>query len=106
MCHHCGISGKFEEEPFYDKHLDQVVPIPTKLKTNLDLIGRFFSARGIDISNISSLPEMTTGEKYFNGIGKVDCVGFVYQDEAIKWRAIDHKAFTQDGAARNFYNLE
>tara|TARA_R100001594_G_scaffold24026_2_gene47097 strand:- start:9169 stop:10764 length:1596 start_codon:yes stop_codon:yes gene_type:complete len=83
-----------------------VVPIPTKLKNNNDLVKRFFSSRGVDLANLEGLPEMTTGRKYFNNVGEVDAIGFLYGDEAIKWRAIDHKAFTQDGVARTFYNIE
>lgn len=114
-CHHCEISGKVESSPFYEKYIEQekpktesVVPIPTQLKTDNDLIKRFFSSRGVStVVDLSGLPQMTTGTKYFNNLGTCDAVGFVYQNgEAIKWRAVDHKAFTQDGAARSFYNIE
>jgi len=51
-----------------------------------------------------------SGRRYFNGHGELDAVGFVYGDKsqpnAIKWRAIDKKAFTQEGAARQFYGIE
>ena len=51
-----------------------------------------------------------SGKRYFNGFGELDAVGFVYGDQsqpsAIKWRAINQKAFTQEGAARQFYGIE
>ena len=117
FCHHCGLSGRVKSDPFYAKDLaidieqvnkasQSVVPIPTQLKTDNDLVGRFFSSRGVDVGDLDALPAMTTGRKYFNNVGEVDAVGFVYGDEAIKWRAVDHKAFTQDGVARTFYNIE
>ena len=117
FCHHCGLSGRVKSDPFYANNLahdiehvnkasQSVVPIPTQLKTDNDLVGRFFSSRGVDVVDLDALPAMTTGKKYFNNVGEVDAVGFVYGDEAIKWRAVDHKAFTQDGVARTFYNIE
>ena len=113
MCHHCGLTGKVEEKPFYEKHLDKapvdegvITPIPTQLKTDNDLIRRFFSLRGVTLDSLDELPPMTTGTKYFNNLGEVEAIGFIYPDQAIKWRAIDHKAFTQDGAAQKFYGIE
>jgi twinkle protein len=53
---------------------------------------------------------MTTGQKYFDGLGKVDAIGFVYgtkkQPNAIKWRPLEKKAFTQDGGASEFWGLD
>jgi len=113
-CHHCEIQGAIESKPFYEDYIEDfppvektpVVQIPTKLNMDTELIQRFFSNRGIEIDSIGNLPSMVTGQKYFHGVGNVDAVGFVYQDEAIKWRAVDTKNFTQDGSARTFYGLE
>ena len=82
------MSGRVKSDPFYAKDLaidieqvnkasQSVVPIPTQLKTDNDLVGRFFSSRGVDVGDLDALPAMTTGRKYFNNVGEVDAVGFV-----------------------------
>ena len=52
---------------------------------------------------------MTTGLKRFGGEEKM-AVGFVYgsreEPQAIKWRSIDGKSFTCDGAPQSFYGME
>ena len=72
-------------------------------------ISTFFSNRGILWSQDIDLP-VVSGKRYFQGHGELDAVGFVYGDlaqpSAIKWRAINQKAFTQEGAARQFYGIE
>lgn len=113
-CHHCGIKGMVKRERFYEKYtkgeaVSNITKIPTQLNYNVDLIKSFFSKRGITLDTLEGLPPMTTGRKYFHGVGEKDAVGFIYGNrespDAIKWRAIDSKAFTQDGAAREFYGL-
>jgi twinkle protein len=58
---------------------------------------------------MSVVPPMTTGVKYFANIGQVPAIGFIYgskeQPDAIKWRALDRKAFMQEGTASDFYGL-
>ena len=87
----------------------KVVQIPTQLNYNVDQIKSFFEGRGVALDNLDTLPAMTTGTKVFAGEKKA-AVGFVYgpreNPTAIKWRSIDGKGFTCDGAPRAFYGIE
>tara|TARA_R100000329_G_scaffold149099_1_gene139082 strand:- start:1909 stop:3651 length:1743 start_codon:yes stop_codon:yes gene_type:complete len=111
-CHHCGLSGSFRRKKFYEAHMNEpkkVVKLPTQLNNNVDQIKEFFAGRGVTLDNLDSLPAMTTGTKMFRGEEKA-AVGFVYgpreNPTAIKWRSIDGKGFTCDGAPRAFYGIE
>ena len=111
-CHHCGLSGSFWRKKFYEAHMNEpkkVVQIPTQLNYNVDQIKSFFEGRGVALDNLDTLPAMTTGTKVFAGEKKA-AVGFVYgpreNPTAIKWRSIDGKGFTCDGAPRAFYGIE
>jgi len=115
-CHHCGWQGAVSTEldSKYTTPLPspppKIIAIPTALNSNKDIIQEFFTARGAPITNMSEMPHMTTGRKYFHGIGETDAVGFIYGDpkepSAIKWRCVPQKGFTSDGPARTFYGLE
>jgi twinkle protein len=111
-CHHCGLSGSFRRKKFYEAHMNEpqkVVKLPTQLNDNVDQIKEFFAGRGVTLDNLDALPAMTTGTKMFRGEEKA-AVGFVYgpreNPTAIKWRSIDGKGFTCDGAPRAFYGIE
>ena len=111
-CHHCGLSGSFRRKKFYEAHMNEpkkVVKLPTQLNNNVDQIKEFFAGRGVTLDSLDSLPAMTTGTKMFRGEEKA-AVGFVYgpreNPTAIKWRSIDGKGFTCDGAPRAFYGIE
>jgi len=114
-CHHCGISGCVSTRtPINNYHYVKpvaatVTHLPTQLNKDEAKIINFFAGRGIAISDMSALPVMVTGRKYFHGKGEVDAIGFVYGPKsaptAIKWRSVEGKAFTQDNAAREFYGL-
>ena len=111
-CHHCGLSGSFRRKKFYEAHMNEpqkVVKLPTQLNYNVDQIKEFFAGRGVTLDNLDALPAMTTGTKMFRGEEKA-AVGFVYgpreNPTAIKWRSIDGKGFTCDGAPRAFYGIE
>jgi twinkle protein len=111
MCHHCGEAGRVLPETFNfkPKKRTKVSQIPTELNTDQKEIEQFFSNRGIVISDMSKMPPMTSGIKYFQGLGKQPAIGFLYGDKdhpyAIKWRCTTKKAFTQDGRAADFYGL-
>lgn len=114
-CHHCGYAGRIENESMGEqmRKYDQpkkVTPIPTQLNYDHQPLKEFFANRGITIDDMSKMPAMISGQRYFHGVGKVDAVGFVYgnkaEPDAVKWRAVANKLFTQDGAAREFYGLD
>ena len=115
-CHHCGYAGCIpvqsmsEQLRRYAAPKPKVSAIPTPLKANSPLIEKFFLDRGIPITDMSALPSMTTGKKFFVGIGEVDAVGFIYGNpkmpDAIKWRSVGSKHFTSENAARDFYGLD
>jgi len=111
-CHHCGLSGSFRRKKFYEAHMqpeNKVVKLPTQLNYNVQAIQDFFGGRGVSLDALDELPIMTTGLKWFGGEEKM-AVGFVYGSRenptAIKWRSIEGKGFTCDGAPRSFYGIE
>ena len=108
-CHHCGLSGAVKRRKFYEAHMEKVVRIPTQLNYNVDLIRGFFEGRGVHLDTLDNLPAMTTGTRHFHGEMK-EAVGFIYgpreNPTAIKWRSVDGKAFSCDGAPRSFYGIE
>jgi len=112
-CHHCDEAGSVRPEklnipvkPFKKK----VSQITTEINSDNVVIEKFFAGRGITISDMSKMPAMITGHRYFEGHGKLPAIGFVYgskdQPDAVKWRALEKKAFTQQNAARSFYGLD
>ena len=108
-CHHCGANGSVP--PPQNKYIQEtkVTRIQPRPVVDEGVIQQFFAQRGIKWTSAISLP-ITSGKRYFNGFGELDAVGFVYGDrsqpQAIKWRAVNQKLFTQDGAARQFYGIE
>jgi len=109
FCHHCGESGSiFKKKEYFPKE-SKVTRIQPRATVDESSISTFFSNRGILWSQDIDLP-VVSGKRYFQGHGELDAVGFVYGDlaqpSAIKWRAINQKAFTQEGAARQFYGIE
>ena len=109
FCHHCGESGSIFRKKEYFKKESNVTRIQPRATVDESAIKNFFNSRGILWSQDIDLP-VISGKRYFNGFGELDAVGFVYGDQsqpsAIKWRAINQKAFTQEGAARHFYGIE
>jgi len=108
-CHHCGLSGAVRRKKFYEAYMEKVVKIPTQLNYNVQLIHDFFGERNIPLDSLEGLPAMTTGEKWFAGEQK-QAVGFIYgpreNPTAIKWRSVEGKGFTCDGAPKTFYGIE
>ena len=109
LCHHCGVHGGVKRKPFYEDYMvENVTKIPTQLNYNVDLIKEFFKNRGVELGDLNDLPAMTTGEKFLAGENQ-PAIGFIYGSreapEAIKWRAVNGKAFSCDGAPRSFYGV-
>ena len=113
MCHHCGLSGAVKRKKFWEEYevtqANKVVKIPTQLNYNVDLIKEFFHGRGVELDNLDELPAMTTGTRWLGGENK-EAVGFIYgsreNPSAIKWRSVDGKEFSCEGAPRSFYGIE
>ena len=109
FCHHCGESGSLFRKKEYFQKESNVTRIQPRAAVDQLSITNFFNSRGILWSQDIDLP-VISGKRYFSGHGELDAVGFVYGDKsqpsAIKWRAINQKAFTQEGAARQFYGIE
>ena len=89
--------------------MEKVTRIPTQLNYNVEVIKDFFKGRGVHLDTLDKLPAMTTGMRHFQGEDK-QAVGFIYgpreNPTAIKWRSVDGKAFSCDGAPRSFYGIE
>ena len=109
LCHHCGVHGGVKRKAFYEDYMvENVTKIPTQLNYNVDLIKEFFNNRGVELGDLNDLPAMTTGEKFLAGENQ-PAIGFIYGSreapEAIKWRAVNGKAFSCEGAPRSFYGV-
>ena len=110
-CHHCGLSGSFRRKKFYEAHMQQKRSGKATNTTKLQRAGdsRLLWQARSNLDTLDELPIMTTGTKFFGGEEKL-AVGFVYGSRenptAIKWRSIEGKGFTCDGAPRSFYGIE
>jgi len=116
-CHHCGWAGKITPQPiseytneWKEQQKQKITAIPTQLNQDSETIKEFFANRGVVINDMSTMPFMTTGTKYFHGVGKAPAIGFIYgsreEPSAVKWRPLQTKSFTQDGIAKDFFGLE
>jgi|TARA_R110002096_G_scaffold397821_1_gene593754 twinkle protein len=107
QCHHCGLSGRYNKPSIQTQVKPQKVrAISVPSASNQELINEYLLSRSIDPLSVTSY-SVVSGTKYFNGSGEMDAVGFVYGDrEAVKWRSIQGKNFTQDGAARTLWGID
>ena len=104
-CHHCGITGK-TKHPDYREPAPKIRAISVPKTTDKQLISEYLSGRGIDPA-VADKYSVVNGKKFFHGHGEQSAIGFVYGNkEAVKWRSIESKAFTQDGAARTLWGVE
>ena len=108
-CHHCHISGKWKRPDLYQKP----EPVPQKVRaisvpvaSDQSLISNYLESRSINPESVADF-QIVSGRKYFHGAGELPAIGFVYGDkEAVKWRSMEGKHFTQDGAARTLWGIE
>lgn len=114
-CHHCGDSGKHTHKTLENEGKPKVSPpvaISVPKVSNVSLLEQYLSSRGIDYNKISDRFKIVSGERHFRSkgddkAGSFDAVGFVYgENEAVKWRSIEGKRFTQDGAARQLWGVD
>ena len=104
-CHHCGLAGK-TDHPDYRPQTPKVRAISVPKTTDKDLISKCLSDRGIDPSVVDRYP-VVSGTKFYHNNGEQPSIGFVYGNkEAVKWRSVEGKAFTQDGAARTLWGAD
>ena len=103
-CHHCHLSGKHIKKQDIIQPNVRAISVPQTFDESK--VSRFLRDRNINPEHVNKYP-VISGKKFFNGCGEVDSIGFVYGDkEAVKWRSIEGKHFTQDGAARTFWRIE
>jgi len=111
QCWHCSASGAIRRKSFMQQ-VSQIKqapkPIDPPAEHRPEIVAEFFKSRGIPESMVGQFP-IVGAEKYFAVVGKAAAVGFVYGDphkpEAIKWRMVADKGFTQQGAARSFFGI-
>lgn len=114
-CFHCDISGVVpfavrQPRPVHTKKKPAVVvPISKVPANNQQIVIKALQSRAIDPAKVAHC-QLIGGTKYFRDVGEVPAIGFVYGDQsapsAIKWRTLDGKNFTQDGAAQTMYGIE
>ncbi|HBW00514.1 MAG TPA: hypothetical protein DEF03_04905 [Bacteroidetes bacterium] len=114
-CHHCEISGKHTHETLRNLNkpkVSQPVAISVPKINNVSQLEEYLLSRHIDYKQIKDRFKIVSGDKYFAAKGDiksatVPAVGFVYgENEAVKWRSIGDKRFTQDGAARQLWGID
>lgn len=112
MCHHCEVSGNHKQKDNY-RPVVTAISIPKKPNAEeLDGVSSYLEGRGINYERVKDKFQIVAGKKFFRAhgnieAGEVPAIGFVYGNkEAIKWRPIHDKRFTQDGAARIFWGID
>lgn len=118
FCHHCPFEGIIPHRNIADytkeyqaEQAKKIIQIPTQLNQDKDVIREWFKGRGVLVTDKTVLPNMTTGIQYYRNVeANLPSIGFVYgtkeSPSAIKWRPLQGKHFTQQGASREFYGLE
>lgn len=103
-CWHCSLAGNYLRRPIPATSNVRAISIPKE--SDQSLVDQYLLKRGIDPVSVFGF-NLVSGNKYFTGEGNLDAIGFVYgENEAIKWRSVQGKNFTQDGAARTFWGIE
>ncbi len=103
QCWHCDLSGRYVRKKQFVSNV-KAISIPKT--TDQSLVDQYLLKRGIDPVKTYDF-NCVSGTKYFHNEGELDAIGFVYGDnEAVKWRSIQGKNFTQDGAARTLWGIE
>jgi len=112
QCFHCGAAGAVRKENliYQAKQSEKVLPPPVDVPSEVkpEIVKEFLRSRGIDPELVKEFP-LVGSNRYFAEIGKSNAIGFVYGDtrqpQAIKWRSVTEKVFTQQGSARTFFGL-
>jgi twinkle protein len=119
QCFHCEAKGAvstvkqdtFRRTVVQQNSVPKEAPRPVDPPASVDdaIVESFLKSRGIDPSLVKHYP-LVGSQRYFGDSGKCDSIGFLYGDprkpQAIKWRNIAKKEFTQQGAARSFFGLD
>ena len=108
-CHHCGASGGANLRPTEPKVIPLRLPPKAKLKTEAQ---NYLSSRGLSEKTVTAAG-VISAERYIRSAGsEVLCAGFPYIEPetdrtyAVKWRSLDQKGFSQDGAASTMWGIE
>ena len=110
MCHHCAEAGGVSMEE-QQKAVVKFKPPAAQKDIAPEALAYLVEERGLSPSTLAAARIMSD-VKYIRKEGReMLCAGFPYiNDEdqvyAIKWRALEKKAWTQDGAARSFWGIE
>ena len=112
-CHHCLVEGKRKVKKEARAYLPSPVrAISVPKISDSELITAYLAGRSIDYSLVKDKFNVVSGARYFRAHGSLKegefpAIGFVYgNNEAVKWRALNDKRFTQDGAARIFWGID
>lgn len=111
FCQHCGLKGgvRLDEPPERAREAKgwaSAVPPPSPYQPPQETPERaiaWLRQRGVSATQADQL--IVQASVFFRGEGNYQAIGFTYPD-ATKWRALDHKLFSQTGAARSLWRLE
>lgn len=112
-CHHCGLTGAIHAQRRTNgsfRAAPQPIAIPEGGLSEKSL--NYLESRGISKA-VAERYGLFSAVKWFrtkSWSGEAEGIGFPYvvdgQPEAAKYRMIDGKSFTQDGAARSFFGIQ
>ena len=116
-CHHCDSEGRHTHktlmgEPDTYKKIKPPTAISVPKESNVGVVEKYLATRGIKHQSVEDKFKIVTGNKFFrakgeDAQGEFESIGFVYgENEAVKWRTIEGKRFTQDGAARSLWGID
>jgi twinkle protein len=111
-CHHCGSNGSVWLPNTTPGFKLNAVPAPSIVQNRLEQQHLdFLASRGISKATAEKM-RLFSAEKFFGKLEKMaDCIGFPYYRDsalvAVKYRAIEEKAFTQsEGGAHDFFAID
>lgn len=113
-CWHCGFSGAVQPEqrrPRMDKPIQpKTIVIPEG--TLSEKAQNYLTSRSISTETANKF-KLFSAVKFFRtsaGQGEAEAIGFPYfvggKPTAAKYRSLDFKSFTQDGAARSLFGMD
>jgi twinkle protein len=121
QCWHCQLSGAVNMNKQPNKSTSKkTTPIAVLQQPEVKNTGvgggeikqtqkKFLESRGISEDTAKKYGVLWE-DRGFNGVGTKEAIGFPYyvndKLQAVKWRSIDGKSFTQDGASRSLFGLD
>ena len=108
-CHNCEEKGQVSMSQNQPERIIRTAPSFTRAsdEDSLKYFDKILSSRSINPEKISDEIKgsiLLSDDVYYTSLGGKDSsIGFSYADGAIKWRAVENKAYTQTGVCRSLF---